>query len=106
MVKIEKLTPGTIVYVQRDGAKRRVFLNQLITRDELASMEVESGTVTYSIDEEVIEEKSAEQVPVQQTLDLETKVATTDEVETVKVEPVTPAPVIVKPATRTVTKTK
>lgn len=59
MVKIEQLKNGAKATVMRDGRKVPIFLHQLITRQELESMEVSTGTVVYSVDELEILEKSA-----------------------------------------------
>lgn len=59
MVKIEQLKNGAKATVMRDGRQVPIFLHQLITRQELETMEVSVGTVVYSIDELEILEKSA-----------------------------------------------
>lgn len=59
MVKIEQLKNGAKATVMRNGRQVPIFLHQLITRQELETMEVSVGTVVYSIDELEILEKSA-----------------------------------------------
>lgn len=59
MVKIEHLKNGAKATIVRDGRKIPLFLHQLITRQELETMEVTAGTVVYSVDEMEILEKSA-----------------------------------------------
>lgn len=59
MVKIEKLSPDARVWFQRDGTRQRAWLHQLLSRTELATMEIESGTVVYSIDEQEVVTRSA-----------------------------------------------
>lgn len=59
MVKIEQLKDGAKATYVRDGIKKPIFLHQLITRDDLATMEVIQGTVVYSVDELEIKEQSA-----------------------------------------------
>ena len=60
MVKIEQLSPGTVVWFVRDGKRQRAFLHQLLTRDELTTLEVVGGTVVYSIDEQEVVSRSAD----------------------------------------------
>lgn len=111
MVKIENITPGAQVFIERDGTKRRIYLHQLMTRAELDSMEVIDGTVTYSIDEEVLEQKSSEQSQEGKQLNLESTVSTKTTVEVEKqsgeqlpeTTETTVEPVIVKPAPRAAT---
>jgi hypothetical protein len=56
MIKIEKLKDGAKVFVKRDGERTQVFLNQLISHSEFNTIEVEGGTLVYSVDEsEVLE---------------------------------------------------
>lgn len=59
MVKIEKLSPDAQVWFQRDGTRQRAYLHQLLSRAELATLEIESGTVMYSIDEQEVVTRSA-----------------------------------------------
>lgn len=59
MVKIEKLSPDARVWFQRDGTRQRAWLYQLLSRTELATLEIESGTVVYSIDEQEVVTRSA-----------------------------------------------
>lgn len=59
MVKIEKLSPDARVWFQRDGTRQQAWLHQLLSRTELATMEIESGTVVYSIDEQEVVTRSA-----------------------------------------------
>lgn len=56
MIKIEKLKDGAKVFVMREGKRTQVLLNQLVTHAEFATVEVEGGTLVYSVDEtEVLE---------------------------------------------------
>lgn len=64
MVKIEQLKNNAKISIIRDGERRQVFLHQLITRQELETLEIESGSVVYSVDESEIIEKFAEIKPV------------------------------------------
>lgn len=59
MVKIEKLSPDASVWFVRDGVRQRARLHQLLSRAELATLEVEVGTVVYSIDEQEVVTQSA-----------------------------------------------
>lgn len=59
MIKIEQLKDGAKATYTRDGVKKPIFLHQLITHQDLATMEVTQGTVVYSVDELEIKEQSA-----------------------------------------------
>ena len=59
MVKIEQLKNGAKASIIRDGKRIPLFLHQLISRQDLETMEVFAGTVVYSIDESEILEMSA-----------------------------------------------
>lgn len=65
MIKIEKLKDGAQATYIRDGIKKPVFLHQLITHQELATLEVTHGTVVYSVDELEIKEQSAPVTPAE-----------------------------------------
>ena len=58
MVKIEQIKDAK-VFVTKDGVRRQVFLHQLITRQEAETLEVEGGTVVYSVDEQELVTKEA-----------------------------------------------
>jgi hypothetical protein len=87
MIKIEAFSAGASAYITRDGTRMQVFKNMLITAEDVATLEVENGSVTYTVDEtEIVTKQSAPaKVP----------------------EPVTvrPAAKIVQPAKRTAAKT-
>jgi len=119
MIKIERLKDGAKVYVTRNGQRVQVFLNQLITHEDFASVEVEGGTLVYSVDEtEVLEIAggAGKQIELNLSETVQDAVATTETVETASAEtpvetPVeaptqvtetttTVAPVIVKPTPR------
>lgn len=59
MIKIETLKNGAKATYLRDGMRKPIFLHQLITHEELATLEVTQGTVVYSIDELEVKEQSA-----------------------------------------------
>ena len=59
MVKIEKLSGDASAWFTRDGARQRARLHQLLSQAELATMEIESGVVVYSIDEQEVVTRSA-----------------------------------------------
>jgi hypothetical protein len=61
MVKIEQIKNAK-VFVTKDGVRRQVFLHQLITRQEAETLEVEGGSVVYSIDEQELVTKEAPRV--------------------------------------------
>ncbi len=61
MVKIEQIKDAK-VFVTRDGVRRQVFLHQLITRQEAETLEVEGGSVVYSVDEQELVTKEAPKV--------------------------------------------
>ena len=58
MVKIEQIKDAK-VFVTRDDVRRQVFLHQLITRQEAETLEVEGGSVVYSVDEQELVTKEA-----------------------------------------------
>lgn len=60
MVKIEKLSEDACVWYMRDGIRQRAYLHQLISVLELQTLEVEAGTVVYSVDEQEVFTKTAE----------------------------------------------
>lgn len=56
MIKIEKLSADAIVTFERNGTRQRAALNYLISHSEFETLVVESGKLTYSVDElEVLE---------------------------------------------------
>ena len=82
MIKIEKIsaTKATII---RGGVRQPLLLHSHITDAELATVEAETGTVMYSVDEREVKELTFQAKPA-------------------PVPPVVkqPAPRIVKPATK------
>lgn len=68
MIKIEKLKDGAKATYTRDGVKKPIFLHQLITHQDLTTLEVTQGTVVYSVDELEIKEQSAPASPAQEEL--------------------------------------
>ena len=86
MVRIEKLTPGTKLYVMRNNVKTQIFLNQLIEDVEFSTVMVEGGTLIYSINETEVKEMTGQG----QQLELNLTEVVTDAVdiaEAIKVEP-------------------
>lgn len=59
MIKIEKLKNGAQATITRNGVTQKVYPAMIISYDELVGIEVLTGTVVYSVNEEVIEEISA-----------------------------------------------
>ncbi len=97
MIKIEQLKDGAKVFVTRDGNRCQVYLNQLISHQEFKTVEVEGGTLVYSVDE--IEVK--EMVRQGKQLEIEFTETVTDKVvakETSEIETTTVATPITKPA--------
>lgn len=88
MIKIEKLLDGAKATFLREGKTQPVFLFQLLTHGELETLEVQTGTVVYSVDELEICEKTASQTkspesaptPVQQDIPAPTKKLTAKEI--------------------------
>lgn len=87
MIKIEQLKDGAKATYTRDGVKKPIFLHQLITHQDLVTMEVTEGTVVYSVDELEIKEQSAlrHSSPTTQTAQ------TTATAEPAQSEPLAPA---------------
>lgn len=63
MVKIEQLKDNAKATYTNNGVKKPIFLHQLITRQDLETLEVSQGTVVYSVDELEIKEQSAPVTP-------------------------------------------
>lgn len=99
MIKIERLKDGAKVFIMDQGTRRQVYLNQLITEADFQTVEVEGGTLVYSIDETEVKEIQGQgkQLTLNLTETVEDTVATTDKVETVTI---TAQPVIIKPTPR------
>jgi hypothetical protein len=51
MIKIEKLSDDARVLVVRNGKKTQIFTGQLISHNDWQTVEVVSGSVTYTVDE-------------------------------------------------------
>lgn len=54
MIKIERLSSDADVWFTRGGVRQRAYLHQLLSHSELPSLEVLSGSVVYSIDEQQV----------------------------------------------------
>lgn len=63
MVKIEKIAAGASASIQRNGVRIPVIEKQLISYDELTSLEVSGGDVVYSVDEQEVFTKSPNPTP-------------------------------------------
>lgn len=68
MIKIEKINAVKATLV-RSGVRQPVLLHSHVTDAELATIEAESGTIVYSVDESEVKEltfqpKPAPQAPV------------------------------------------
>ena len=99
MIKIEKLKDGAKVFVVTEGSRQQVYLNQLITAAEFQTIEVEGGTLVYSIDEAEVKEIQGQgkQLTLNLTEVVEDKVVTADQVEATTI---TAQPAIIKPTPR------
>jgi len=64
MVKIETIKSGASASIIRNGQRQQVFEKQLISYDELNTLEVTGGDVIYSIDETEVHTKSPKPAPV------------------------------------------
>ena len=115
MIKIERLKDGAKVFVTRDGMRVQVFLNQLITHTDFQTVEVEGGTLVYSVDETEVLEMSGGQgkqielnlsetvqdaVVIPDTVVVEVAEITIDAPTEELEVPKSVTPVIVKPAPR------
>lgn len=83
MIKVEKVNPGGLGYVTKEGNRIQLRYGILMTRAEYATVEIEKGSVVFSVDESELVTLSAPE-PV---------------LEKVDQEPI--KPVIVRPAPRT-----
>jgi len=63
MVKIESITPGASASIIRNGNRQSVFSKQLVTYDEIQTLEVTGGDVVYSIDEQELVTKRGVPAP-------------------------------------------
>jgi len=96
MIKIERST-ATNATILRNGARQPVTLNMIVTAQELDSLEADSGSIIYSVDE--LEVKTVDFQPKQSTPAPVIKpvtVAVTDTVVTTTV-----AKPIIQPARKT-----
>lgn len=59
MIKIEKLSKDARVIVTRNGKAGQVFVGQLISHEDWKTVDVQSGEVTYSVNETEIKTKVA-----------------------------------------------
>jgi hypothetical protein len=70
MIKIERLSKLGLATIVRKGTKMRVFPSMPVTSEELATLQVERGEVTYSIHEQevvTVKAKEPEVTPVVET---------------------------------------
>ena len=63
MIKIEKITAVKATIV-RGGVRQPVLLHSHVTDAELATIEAESGTIVYSVDEREVKELTFQAKPV------------------------------------------
>lgn len=63
MIKIEKIS-ATKATVIRDGVRQPLILHSHITAEELASVEAETGSIVYSVDEAEVKELTFQAKPV------------------------------------------
>ena len=102
MIKFERLSNGAKATIIRNEVTQPVYIGMAVSREELATLNVVSGTVLYTIDEKEIVEVSAKAAPAPKPVQVEKP----EVVEaTTPVEPVVAVkPAIVKPAPRTTKK--
>lgn len=72
MVKVEALLNGCKATIIRHGNSMPVYLGMLMTREELETLKVLSGSITYSVDEIEVITKHCE-VPTKQDVVESTK---------------------------------
>lgn len=63
MIKIEKISAAKATIV-RGGLRQPLILHSHITDAELATVEAESGTIVYSVDEREVKELTFQAKPV------------------------------------------
>jgi hypothetical protein len=102
MIKFERLSNGAKATIIRNEVTQPVYIGMAVSREELATLNVVSGTVLYTIDEKEIVEVSAKAAPAPKPVQVEKP----EVVEaTTPAEPVVAVkPAIVKPAPRTTKK--
>lgn len=62
MIKIEKLSSDAVVEFTRNDKVQVATVGALLTRDEATTLNIRSGSVTYSIDELELVTKSVDQI--------------------------------------------
>jgi hypothetical protein len=105
MIKIEQLKNGAKATIIRNAVTQPVYVGMTLTDIELASLEIGSGTVVYTVDEiEVVEVSAGNQAPAA-PIDTKSSEPSAATVETpVEVEAPVVKPAIVKPAPRSAKK--
>jgi hypothetical protein len=105
MIKIEQLKNGAKATIIRNDVAQPVYVGMNVTNDELASLEIELGSVVYTIDETEIVEVSAGVNAPQAPVDTKSQEQSATAVETsVEAEAPVVKPAIVKPAPRSAKK--
>lgn len=111
MIKIEKLRDGAKATIMRNGVKQAIYETMRLSYSEFETIEVTTGSVIYSVDEQVVKEVSANTpvVPLKESPKSaqQNKIAVdtaTKDTETVAQEKVTVKPVIIKPVSKTTKK--
>jgi len=103
MIKFERLSNGAKATIIRNEVTQPVYIGMAVSREELATLNVVSGTVLYTIDEKEIVEVSAKAAPAPKPVQVEKPEEVVE--ATTPVEPVVAVkPAIVKPAPRTTKK--
>jgi hypothetical protein len=104
MIKFERLSNGAKATIIRNEVTQPVYIGMAVSREELATLNVISGTVLYTIDEKEIVEVSAKDAPAPAPKPVQVEKPEVVEATT-PVEPVVAVkPAIVKPAPRTAKK--
>jgi len=97
MIKVEKVNPGGLGYVTKEGNRIQLRYGILMTRAEYATVEIEKGSVVFSVDESELVTLSAPEPEKQPELVIQTEPESEPEPEP---EPVAEKPAIVFPKKR------
>jgi hypothetical protein len=104
MIKIEQLKNGAKATIVRNAVTQPVYVGMTLTNAELASLELQEGTVVYTVDEaEVFELNAGGKVP-EAPADTKSADQSTTAVEVTATAKAPVKPVIIKPAPRSAKK--
>ena len=104
MIKIEQLKNGAKATIVRNAVTQPVYVGMTLTNAELVSLELQEGTVVYTVDEAEVVELSAGGKAPEAPADTKSADQSTTAVEATATAKAPVKPVIVKPAPRSAKK--